>query len=169
MRVRHLEGLRQTALAEELRMQEGKREEEAKISMVEKENEVRLEEVKKLNLQRLEQATSICEENIRKLGIESEGRLKKKIDEQEAMVQALRKNLEEEDYKDMHPKEVEPTPFPECPVCMDQMMGHIYQCGKGHLVCGDCKPKLKGCPSKCGTLLLSYRAFGVEQYAASLS
>lgn len=55
--------------------------------------------------------------------------------------------------------------IPECPVCLTEMgsEARIYQCGSGHLVCADCFPKLKQCPSKCGKKLMG-RAFGMEQH-----
>merc|ERR1712129_3386 len=163
------EELRLYGLDEEQKTEEGKRREEANVKKVERDNDIQLDELKKLNRQKLEWAAAACEANIKKLGDKSEERMRKKIGEQEAVMQAFRRSMEEDDFQDMMPKEADPTPLPECPVCMEPMMAHIYQCGKGHLVCGDCKPKLQGCPSKCGTPLLSFRAFGVEQYVASLT
>ena len=42
----------------------------------------------------------------------------------------------------------------ECPVCWSVPKSTpIYQCGNGHLLCKDCKPRLSECPickTKCG-------------------
>ena len=42
----------------------------------------------------------------------------------------------------------------ECPVCLTVPRSTpIYQCGNGHLLCKDCKPRLRECPickTKCG-------------------
>lgn len=35
----------------------------------------------------------------------------------------------------------------ECPVCLDYMMPPYLQCQSGHLVCGNCRPKLTCCPT----------------------
>ena len=39
---------------------------------------------------------------------------------------------------------------PECPVCYESMAPpvHIYQCARGHLVCGNCRPQIEECPSR---------------------
>ena len=39
---------------------------------------------------------------------------------------------------------------PECPVCYEPMAPpvHIYQCARGHLVCGNCRPQIEECPSR---------------------
>ena len=42
--------------------------------------------------------------------------MRKKIGEQEAVMQAFRRSMEEDDFQDMMPKEADPTPLPECPV-----------------------------------------------------
>jgi hypothetical protein len=33
----------------------------------------------------------------------------------------------------------------ECPVCMDYMLPPYLQCQAGHLVCGNCRPKVTCC------------------------
>jgi E3 ubiquitin-protein ligase SIAH1 len=35
----------------------------------------------------------------------------------------------------------------ECPVCLEYMMPPYLQCQSGHLVCGNCRPKLQCCPT----------------------
>ena len=39
---------------------------------------------------------------------------------------------------------------PECPICLESLVAprEIYQCREGHLVCGDCRPKVELC-SEC--------------------
>lgn len=103
-------------LEEEQKTEEGKRQEEANVKKVERDNEIKLDELKKLNQQTLEWATAACEVNIKKLGDKSEERMRKKIGEQEAVMQAFRRSMEEGDFQDMMPKEADPTPLPECPV-----------------------------------------------------
>ena len=34
----------------------------------------------------------------------------------------------------------------ECPVCQEQAGGEIYQCYRGHVMCGNCRPRLHTCP-----------------------
>ena len=57
---------------------------------------------------------------------------------------------------------------PECPVCFEPMSPplHIYQCARGHLVCGTCRPQIVECPTRCGRPLLEDRAFGTEALIA---
>ena len=57
---------------------------------------------------------------------------------------------------------------PECPVCYEPMSPplHIYQCARGHLVCGTCRPQIVECPTRCGKPLLEDRAFGTEALIA---
>ncbi|KAE8748083.1 hypothetical protein FOCC_FOCC005278, partial [Frankliniella occidentalis] len=35
----------------------------------------------------------------------------------------------------------------ECPVCYEPMRPPIWQCSRGHMVCKDCAPRLKRCPT----------------------
>ncbi|KAK0399037.1 hypothetical protein QR680_002878 [Steinernema hermaphroditum] len=35
----------------------------------------------------------------------------------------------------------------ECPVCMEYMLPPYLQCQSGHLVCGNCRPKIQCCPT----------------------
>lgn len=35
----------------------------------------------------------------------------------------------------------------ECPVCLDCMVPPYLQCQSGHLLCGNCRPKVSCCPS----------------------
>ena len=34
----------------------------------------------------------------------------------------------------------------ECPVCLDTAEAPIYMCQEMHLICSNCRPKLKECP-----------------------
>lgn len=35
----------------------------------------------------------------------------------------------------------------ECPICLNVPRGSpIFQCGTGHLICAECRPKIKDCP-----------------------
>ena len=110
------EELRLFGLEEEQKTEEGKRQEEANVKKVESDNNIKLEELKKLNQQKLEWAAAACEVNIKKLCAKSEERMRRKIAEQEAIMQAFRASIEDEDFLDMVPKEADPTPLPECPV-----------------------------------------------------
>uniref|UniRef100_A0A8C6RLL6 E3 ubiquitin-protein ligase n=1 Tax=Nannospalax galili TaxID=1026970 RepID=A0A8C6RLL6_NANGA len=40
----------------------------------------------------------------------------------------------------------------ECPVCFDYVLPPILQCRSGHLVCSNCRPKLRWCPTCLGRL-----------------
>nr|CAD7451848.1 unnamed protein product [Timema tahoe] len=40
----------------------------------------------------------------------------------------------------------------ECPVCFDYVQAPIVQCKNGHLVCSNCRPKTKRCPTCRGPL-----------------
>ena len=37
-----------------------------------------------------------------------------------------------------------PCPVPECPVCLEPMVGQIFNCPNGHLICGDCRAQVVG-------------------------
>uniref|UniRef100_A0A915PJG2 E3 ubiquitin-protein ligase n=1 Tax=Setaria digitata TaxID=48799 RepID=A0A915PJG2_9BILA len=52
----------------------------------------------------------------------------------------------------------------ECPVCMDYMMPPYLQCQSGHLVCGNCRPKLTCCPT-CRGPVPSVRNLVLEKIA----
>merc|ERR1712129_99091 len=60
--------------------------------------------------------------------------------------------------------------LPMCPVCLDPMGpgARIYQCGAGHLVCQDCRPRIPRCPSRCGSRMTG-RAIGMEQFLTDLA
>ncbi|KAL3077317.1 hypothetical protein niasHS_013306 [Heterodera schachtii] len=55
----------------------------------------------------------------------------------------------------------------ECPVCLDYMLPPYLQCPSGHLVCGNCRPKVTACPT-CRGPIPSIRNLGMEKIAASL-
>eukprot|EP00088_Acartia_fossae_P018458 TRINITY_DN20674_c0_g1_i1.p1 TRINITY_DN20674_c0_g1~~TRINITY_DN20674_c0_g1_i1.p1 ORF type:complete len:136 (+),score=17.62 TRINITY_DN20674_c0_g1_i1:102-509(+) len=40
----------------------------------------------------------------------------------------------------------------ECPVCRDQVVGEVYQCHAGHVMCSHCRSRLLTCPV-CRSLL----------------
>ena len=74
---------------------------------------------------------------------------------------------EEEARKEEAGENQEPS-APECPVCYEPMSPplHVYQCARGHLVCGTCRPQIVECPTRCGRPLLEDRAFGTEALIA---
>lgn len=59
----------------------------------------------------------------------------------------------------------------ECPVCLDQMKPptRIFQCTSGHLLCEECKCKMRGgkCPT-CKKAQIMGRAIAMEQMARTL-
>ena len=55
----------------------------------------------------------------------------------------------------------------ECPVCFDYVLPPIIQCQSGHLVCGNCRPKLTSCPT-CRGPLTSIRNLAMEKLANSV-
>lgn len=55
----------------------------------------------------------------------------------------------------------------ECPVCFDYVLPPILQCQGGHLVCGQCRPKLTSCPT-CRGQLGNIRNLGMEKVAVSV-
>lgn len=52
----------------------------------------------------------------------------------------------------------------ECPVCLDYMLPPYLQCQSGHLVCGNCRPKLACCPT-CRGPVPSVRNLVLEKIA----
>lgn len=52
----------------------------------------------------------------------------------------------------------------ECPVCLEYMIPPYLQCQSGHLVCGNCRPKLQCCPT-CRGPTPSIRNLGLEKIA----
>jgi len=52
----------------------------------------------------------------------------------------------------------------ECPVCFEYVLPPITQCKSGHLVCGNCRPKLTRCPT-CRVPLTSIRNLAMEKVA----
>ncbi|CDW60028.1 E3 ubiquitin protein ligase Siah1 [Trichuris trichiura] len=55
----------------------------------------------------------------------------------------------------------------ECPVCLEYMMPPYLQCQSGHLVCGNCRPKLTCCPT-CRGPVPSVRNLVLEKIANSV-
>ncbi|XP_003799917.1 E3 ubiquitin-protein ligase SIAH1-like [Otolemur garnettii] len=54
-----------------------------------------------------------------------------------------------------------------CPVCFDYVLPPILQCGRGHLVCGNCRQQLTSCPI-CQGPLGSVRNLAMEKLANSV-
>lgn len=52
----------------------------------------------------------------------------------------------------------------ECPVCLEYMLPPYLQCQAGHLVCGNCRPKLQCCPT-CRGPTPAVRNLGLEKIA----
>lgn len=52
----------------------------------------------------------------------------------------------------------------ECPVCLEYMLPPYLQCQSGHLVCGNCRPKLTCCPT-CRGPVPSVRNLVLEKIA----
>ncbi|CAH1176966.1 unnamed protein product [Phaedon cochleariae] len=52
----------------------------------------------------------------------------------------------------------------QCPICMEYMIGKIYNCEKGHVLCDTCKLQLTECPS-CRANLGESRSFPLESLA----
>lgn len=59
--------------------------------------------------------------------------------------------------------------IPECPVCLVQFrrMSEVHQCGQGHFVCGDCRPRVRTCPICRG--ILTGRCHGFEEFLQALN
>ncbi|KAL7072961.1 hypothetical protein ACQ4LE_007745 [Meloidogyne hapla] len=55
----------------------------------------------------------------------------------------------------------------ECPVCLDYMLPPYLQCQAGHLVCGNCRPKVSACPT-CRGPVPHIRNLGMEKIATNL-
>ena len=55
----------------------------------------------------------------------------------------------------------------ECPVCTDYMLPPYLQCQSGHLVCGNCRPKVTCCPT-CRGPVPSIRNLAMERIAQTL-
>merc|ERR1712029_612248 len=58
----------------------------------------------------------------------------------------------------------------ECPVCLEvAKVAPIYKCEDDHLICRQCRPKLKECPQCRAALQGSYRRFrGAEKQSEKL-
>lgn len=56
----------------------------------------------------------------------------------------------------------------ECPVCLEYMLPPYLQCQSGHLVCGNCRPKLSCCPT-CRGPVPSVRNLILEKIANTVS
>merc|ERR1711922_105034 len=74
----------------------------------------------------------------------------------------LAKMLQEADEENIASK------VPECPVCLLPYTpdSRVFQCSKGHFVCGNCKPRVQHCPMCRGEML--GRAHGFESFLQSL-
>lgn len=97
-----------------------------------------------------------------------------KISEKKSKLKNMLKYLEGDEEKDY----VTPTTSPtvrsvlmkesECPICLQEMNGRIWQCEAGHLVCEDChnRPEVATCPT-CRSGFMG-RATAVEQIVKTL-
>lgn len=52
----------------------------------------------------------------------------------------------------------------ECPICQENMLGHIYSCTTGHSICHECKKKLSKCPT-CNAKFANTRNYALEELA----
>lgn len=57
----------------------------------------------------------------------------------------------------------------ECPVCIDISLPPIYQCPAGHIVCKECKGKVRGICPQCRMPLGNIRNRAMEQLASTIS
>jgi len=103
-----------------------------------------------------------CEDLAKKHKDEVEG-LNKKIAKNKRKINDLEKAMQSRLEFPRGPK------VPECPVCLEEMSPptEIFSCRNGHLVCGECKPKLTAnadsmCTT-CRTVKYMGRATAVEQ------
>ncbi|XP_066561082.1 uncharacterized protein LOC136750168 [Amia ocellicauda] len=62
----------------------------------------------------------------------------------------------------------EVTDLLECPACFHFVMPPIVQCQAGHLICQQCRPKLRRCPACEGSLEVPIRNLALEKVAATL-
>jgi len=72
---------------------------------------------------------------------------KLEIEMKEKRLTELREKGEEERMKLKESLGFDGSLIPECPVCLDRMTAprQIYNCSEGHLVCGDCRPRIRRC------------------------
>merc|ERR1712172_112711 len=87
------------------------------------------------------------------LGIIREGRKVRKS------VGELQRKIE-----DMELRQTESERTLECPVCLNPLRSPVqmFQCVSGHIVCGNCKPKIQACP-KCRERMMG-RAHDFENF-----
>ena len=60
---------------------------------------------------------------------------------------------------------------PECPICLEEMRPptQIFNCNNGHLVCGECRPKvINDMCTTCRTVKYMGRATAVEQMISEM-
>jgi len=57
----------------------------------------------------------------------------------------------------------------ECPVCIEISLPPIYQCPAGHIVCKECKGKVRGICPQCRMPLGNIRNRAMEQLASTIS
>ncbi|KAI6202101.1 E3 ubiquitin-protein ligase [Aphelenchoides besseyi] len=55
----------------------------------------------------------------------------------------------------------------ECPVCMEYMLPPYLQCQSGHLLCGNCRPKVHVCPA-CRGPVPNIRNLAMDKIASTL-
>ena len=101
-------------------------------------------------------------------------RLDSKMDnknkELQQRLEKLERSMESLQLQGRIPDTKPKIPYPECPVCLDDMTqdSRIMQCSAGHLICGGCHDRLeaKRCPS-CKKPIIG-RCHGIESYLRSL-
>jgi len=108
--------------------------------------------------EKIQAEKTLLEEDLAKKERELEEKYKKDLKELQAIskleievkekrLTELREKGEEERMKLKESLGFDGSLIPECPVCLDRMAAprQIYNCSEGHLVCGDCRPRVRRC------------------------
>ena len=111
------------------------------IKIIEDEKQKRIVQ---MDQELVERGKTLCKENNDELN----NLAKKQKAENADMVEMMLDNEDEEGEEDGEdaPKTAPRAPnAPECPICYELMSPptRIFHCGAGHLVCGNCRPKLQ--------------------------
>ena len=72
--------------------------------------------------------------------------------------------VKNEDKKEEQEEETVLRGLLDCPICLEPMLGSIYQCGNGHMVCGKCKTGLVKCHT-CNLYSTENRNLALEKMA----
>ena len=161
------------------------------MEILARENQRREAAIIEENTKELNKIKSIWNNNLAKLIMEEQSKLKEVEDKAASAMEEIKRDNEREEEELVEEQEREESEAPSCPVnillspcpllcgqvCLEAMLppGHIHQCGSGHLLCGACRPRIQvhlpapsipvqECPSRCGEPVLARRAFGVEQF-----